>query len=101
MELDLPTYNLDHTKPIYGYGNFSYKYIESESAIDTTIADKKRELWDYVIKNNLLNSKDKTLRAKAQSLLRDKTIFLYNFAKLNNLPVNLLNWVYRLPWQLH
>jgi len=55
--------------------------------VDTTVADRKRALWDYVVKNNLLTSTDKLTRAKAQSLLNDKTIFLYNFAKLNGEPV--------------
>ena len=88
MNLDLPTYNLDHSRPILGYGNFTYKIENSkEFMVDVIIADKKRALWDHVIQNNLLTSDDKIVRAKAQALLRDKTIFLYNFAKLNGKPV--------------
>jgi len=86
--LELPTYNLTHTRPIVGYGNFTYDISKStECMVDPTVVDKKFELWDYVIQNNLLESEDQTIRDKALSLLKDKTIFLYNFMRLNGKPV--------------
>ena len=55
--------------------------------IDTTVVDRKRALWDYVLANDLLESKDNKVRARAWALLKDKTLFLYNFMKLNGQPV--------------
>ncbi len=88
MELIVPKYDLKHTRPIVGYGNFTKDMSNSHGImVDTTIVDKKFALWDYVMKNNLLESKDELVRAQAMQLLRDKTIFLYAFAKLNGKPV--------------
>ena len=88
MELELPTYDFVHTRPIHGHANFTYDITNStDCMVDRTIVEKKRALWDYVLENNLLSSSDPLTRAKAQSLLKDKTIFLYNFAKLNGKPV--------------
>lgn len=84
MNLELPTYKLNHSRPIIGLGNFSQSYNPAlKSMVDTSIVEKKRALWDYVVKNDLLNSKDELVRAKSQALLRDKTIMIYNFMKLN------------------
>ena len=88
MELIVPKYDLKHTRPIIGYGNFTKDISNSHGCIvDTTIVDKKFALWDYVMKNNLLESEDEMIRAQAVQLLRDKTIFMYNFMKLNGKPV--------------
>ncbi len=88
MELIVPKYDLKHTRPITGYGNFTKEISNSHGCmVDTTIVDKKFALWDYVMKNNLLSSEDDMIRAQAVQLLKDKTIFLYAFAKLNGKPV--------------
>jgi len=88
MDLGLPKYNLEHSRPIIGYGNFTTSMSHSmDCMVDTSIVDKKFALWDYVIRNDLLNSSDKIVQAKSQSLLHDKTIWLYHFAKLNGKPV--------------
>jgi len=88
MKLELPKYDLDHSRPVIGYGNFTKDISNSiNCVIDTTIVEKKFALWDYVMKNNLLDSKDELIRAQAMQLLRDKTIFLYAFAKLDGKPV--------------
>jgi hypothetical protein len=87
MELEIPKQELNHSRPIVGHANFTY--LESNSGdcmLDKTIVDKKFELWDYVLKNNLLQSEDKILRAKAWSLMKDKTILAYSSFRMNNKP---------------
>lgn len=67
MELVLPTQKVDFSRPVTG------KDLDYESY------RKKFELWDYVLKNNLLESPNKILRAKSWNLLNDDTIFTYSF----------------------
>ena len=87
--MKLPKYNLIHTKPIVGYGNFSYNANSStaNSMVDKNIVKQKFKLWQYVCENGLLTSNDEYTKIKALSLLKDKTIFAYNYFKLNNKPL--------------
>lgn len=87
MELEIPRYDLNHSRPIVGYGNFSYLKSDSACMVDTSIVEKKFKLWDYVMENNLLASEDKSIQIKVGNLLNDKTIFMYAFMKLNGKPV--------------
>ena len=87
MDLIIPKYDLNHSRSIMGHGNFSYNADSGTGMVDTTIVDQKFALWDYVMKNNLLSSKDDLTRARAISLLKDKTIYMYAFMKLNGSPV--------------
>ena len=48
MDLTLPTYDLKHTRPIVGCGNFSRDIENSQGfMVDTTVVEKKFELWDF------------------------------------------------------
>lgn len=91
MDLVLPQYDVKHTRPIVGYGNRSYKIQDKNQncMIDQSIVEKKFELWDYVIKNNLLSSSDELIRAKAIQLLRDKTILAYANLKFDGEPIKM------------
>jgi len=91
MNLKLPKYNLNHTRPIVGYGNFSYTSPkESDTCmVDPSIVERKFKIWQYVLENKLLTSKDEYIRLKAWSLLKDKSIFGYNYFKFNNAPLKL------------
>jgi len=90
MELDLPKYELDYSRPILGMGNFSYQFIDSGKMVDELIIDNKIKLWDYVMEHNLLTSSDIKVRSKAIQLLRDKTILAYSQLKFDNKPVKML-----------
>lgn len=91
MKLEIPQYNLKHTRPIVGYGNQSYTmHSPSKNCmLDKSIVQKKFALWDYVMENNLLESPDATIRAKALQLLRDKTILAYSQLKFDGKPIKL------------
>ena len=91
MKLELPKYDLIHSRPIVGYGNQSYKMHTQDKncMIDQSIVKKKFALWDYVMKNNLLESKDELIRAQAIQLLRDKTILAYAQLKLDGEPLKM------------
>ena len=87
MKLELPVYNLNHSRPIVGHSNFTMlERNSSPCPIDKTLVYRKFELWDYVLKNNLLQSDDKILRAKAWRLMKDKTILAYSSFKMNAKP---------------
>lgn len=89
MNLDLPTYNLKHTRPVIGYGQFSTEAPAKDAVcmVDDTIVNQKFKLWDYVMKNDLLTSKDLNLRYKAILLLKDKSIMAYAHLKFDNEPI--------------
>lgn len=90
MNLELPTHNINHTRPVVGHSNFTMLERNSQPCmLDKTIVDQKFKLWDYVLKNNLLESKDKMLRAKAWHLMKDKTIRAYATFKKNDKPVKM------------
>ena len=91
MELKIPQYDLKHTRPIVGFGNQAYEIHDSNKGcmIDQSIVAKKFELWDYVLKNNLLSSQNELLRAQAFQLLRDKTILAYAQLKFDGEPIKM------------
>lgn len=83
MELEILSYNLMHTRPIVGYGNFTKEYDPKTSCmIDTTIVDKKFDLW----KKNITGSHN------AHYLLKDKSIFAYAHLKYDGIPVK-MRWM--------
>lgn len=91
MNLKLPSYALSYSKPIVGYGNFTYTAPrpEDRSMVDQTIVARKFDLWKYVCDENLLTSQDEYKKLKAWSFLRDKTIYAYHFFKFDNKPMKL------------
>lgn len=91
MELKTPKYNLKHTKPVRAYGNFTTSITDSTCCeIDKTIVEKKFELWQHVLKENLISSENELERARAISLLNDKTILAYSQLKYDNVPVKMM-----------
>lgn len=92
MKLEIPKYELKHSKPIVGYGNYGYtaQSINANPMINEEIVKKKFELWDYVMDNNLLSSPDELLRNQAIQLLRDKTIFAYANLRFDNEPIKMM-----------
>jgi hypothetical protein len=87
MNLEVPKYNLDFSKPVLALGNFSYNHNPIlKSYIDKSIVQTKFELWQYVAKNKLIQSPDEMVRARAISLLKDKTIFAYSYFMFDNKP---------------
>jgi len=91
MNLDIPQYNFSHTRPVIGYGQFEPTPPPKNAVrmVDDTIVNKKFKVWDYVLENNLLESKNELLKAKAWHLLRDKTIYAYANFRYDNQPVKL------------
>lgn len=89
MNLEIPLYNFSHTRPIIGFGNFSYIEPSGSPMVDRTIVQSKFDLWRYVLKNRLLQSSDEYTRIKAWSLLTDKTILAYYKFKFDNKPLKL------------
>lgn len=90
MKLELPKYNLDYSRPVHGYGNFSLTKSDSQPHIDDTIIKKKLAMWNHVIKNNLLESPEENVRMQAVQLLRDKTILAYSHFKFDSKPIKML-----------
>jgi len=91
MDLALPISNLSHTRPIIGFGNFGHSVKDSISCfLDKSIINRKFALWDTVLANNLLASPNELIRAKAISLLRDKSILAYSQLKYDNEPVRMM-----------
>lgn len=87
MDISLPTYDLDHRKPIIAHGNFTPTYSPSLTChLDSSIVNQKFELWKHVLQHNLLTSSDSLQKAKAWLLLKDKAIFAYNYFKLDMKP---------------
>ena len=96
MELKIPEYNVDYTKPVMGLGNFSNKFdSDMKSDVDPKIVQSKFDLWNYVGKLGLLQG---NFRTKAEKLmhyraitlpLRDKTIYAYVNFKFNNMPMKM------------
>lgn len=68
MDLVVPSYEPDWSK----------NYVDGGD-LRTDVTDSKFKLWDYVVENNLLESEDETVRARAYSLLNDDTIYEYAF----------------------
>ena len=91
MDLTIPEYNLKHTRPIIGYGNFTKdKSASSSCYLDKSIVEKKFQMWDWVVENNILSSNDQMLRSQALSLLRDKTILAYSQFKFDGKPIKMM-----------
>ena len=88
MNLKIPKYNLNFSRPIYGYANFTYtKPKDTDTCmVDRNIVETKFKLWQYVLVNKLLTSSDEYTRVKAWSLLKDKTIFAYHYFNFDNKP---------------
>jgi len=61
--------------------DINYDSIVRGIDLDLDTYNKKFEMWDYVIENNLLESPDLQIRAKATLLLEDPTIWTYAFFK--------------------
>ena len=91
MELEVPKYDLKHTRSIVGYGNFSYtKQKENEnSMVDISIVEQKFKLWNYIAEKELITKGTKLERLKTLSLLKDKTIMAYAYFKFDNKPFKL------------
>lgn len=96
MELEIPIYDVDYSKPVMGHGNFTRQYDPDLGCmIDKSIVQKKFELWNYVGKLGLLqgnfNTKqEKLMHYRAITLpLRDKTIYAYVNFKFNNMPMKM------------
>ena len=70
MNLKLPQQNIDYNQ----------EYIKGSDLKPETVK-QKFELWDNVIKNNLLASKDRKTAREATLLLEDDTIYEYAFFK--------------------
>ena len=88
MDLALPAYSLQYLRPVIGYGNFSGDIRNSrEMVADASVIGRKLALWDRVLAEKLLESDDRRIRSEALSLLEDKSIFAYNFMRLNGKPV--------------
>lgn len=89
-KLVVPKYVLNHSKPVTAKGNFTS--VEDTSAgclLDTGIVKRKFELWDSVVRDNLLNYADPIIRARAVSLLKDKTILAYSQLRFDGKPVRM------------
>lgn len=88
MDLELPQYKLNHSKPIVGYGNFSYNMqaATAEPMIDKTIVEKKIKIWLDVVNSGILENGTDYEKAKAYSLLNDKTLFAFVNLKMNMKP---------------
>lgn len=91
MNLRLPQYALTFSRPVIGYGDFSYQcpLPDSKPYVDKTVVDRKFALWDYVCKEGLLTSKDEYKKLKSWSFLKDKTIFAYHWFKFDNMPLKM------------
>jgi hypothetical protein len=68
MDLTIPQQKVDWNK----------HHIEGGD-LQPEVVEKKFALWDYVMKNDLLNSPDEMIRNKAILLLDDPTIYEYAF----------------------
>lgn len=91
MKLSLPSYDIDFSRPVMGYGNFSYhKHPGTDKPmIDISVVHDKFNVWQHVLENRLLQSSDESVKSAAWSLLRDKTIFSYHYFKFNNKPLKM------------
>ena len=90
MELVVPQYDFMHTRPVVGFGNFSHTQNTDGCMVDQSVVAHKFALWDYVLKHNLLESSDDSLKHRARLLLYDKTIFAYAFLKFDGHPIRML-----------
>ena len=88
----IPFYTHDHSRPVIGYGNFTFNHFSPNAPcyIPQDVVTKKLALWDYVLKNNLLSSSDPILRSNSISLLNDKTIKAYALMKTDGNPVRMM-----------
>lgn len=100
-DFEIPSYNLDFSRPIQGVGCFATlapkkvycKDIDGlgfACRIDRSIVLQKKLLWDKVLESKILesdNPDDELLRLKALQLLKDKSIMAYHFFKLDGKPV--------------
>jgi len=68
--LDLPVQKIDYEN----------KIVRGKD-LDLSAYNRKLELWDYVIKNNLLQSDNEVIRNKCVLLLKDTTIYTKSFLK--------------------
>ena len=104
QDFEIPQYELDHSKPITGVGNFTtlqpqITYCEDikkegyKCNIDRNIIEQKISLWKKVLASGILETKSQEtqtewLRFKAHKLLlTDKTIAAYHHFRFNNQPL--------------
>ena len=96
LSLEIPMYELNHSRPIVGYGNFTKLIVNNINCqIDQSIVETKFKLWDYVIEHNLLINDGKNKEGvivdeekyrkhlQARLLLKDKTIYSYHNFKFD------------------
>ena len=92
-EFDIPQYNLNHTRPIVGYGNFTRVYNPKlKSMVDPSIVERKFEMLNNAIRKGYYNEDYKGHRInqlRAIKLLKDKAIKAYYTFKFNNKPFKL------------
>ena len=91
MDFEIPQYNLDHTRPIVGYGNFTRKYQgdDATSMVDPNIVKKKFAMLNEAIKRGYYEVDYKGPRInqlRAIRLLKDKAIRSYYNFKFNRMP---------------
>ena len=91
MDLELPVYSLDHTRPIVGYGQFSQTSPELSQGkmVNDTIRDEKLSMFRYILDNNLLETPDPDLKNKVIKVLRDKTLLAYSYLRYDETPVKM------------
>jgi len=91
MDFKIPQYNLKHTRPIVGYGNFTNSIDNNKDCfLIKDIVKKKFKIWDKIVDHNLLSNEDPMVRAEAVNLLNDKTILAYSQLKFDNEPVKMM-----------
>lgn len=90
IDLTVPKYELNHSRPVTAMGNFSLAHADCSSQLDVSIVEQKFKLWDKVIAENLLASEDELVRSKALRLLKDKTILAYANLKFDGVPIKML-----------